>query len=176
MLALRVVISAETVLLLALSCHWILWRIRIPNKHINSLLSLFLVVWCSSVGMLWDSNMSLFFLGGVFLPFWFFYFSVLYWSAALCYVITYSAMEGDSPTLSLARYLHRKGDEGVCHEEIEEFFRERPFIGARVRALVTDRILIEGSNGYRLRSGKYLFFHTILLYRRLVFGRVSSGG
>jgi len=150
--------------------HLALWRVCLPKAQLKALLAIFLLVWLAVVIALWFSGTALSGILG------FLYFALLYWSAALCYVITYSAMEGDSPTLSLARYLHRKGDKGVCHEEVEEFFRQRPFIGARVRALVTDRILIEESKGYRLRSGKYLFFHTILFYRRMVFGRVSSGG
>ena len=85
-------------------------------------------------------------------------------------------MEGDSPTLSLTRHLHGKGAEGISHEEIEEFFRQRPFVGARVKALVTDNIFIEESGGYRLSSGTYLFFRLILTYRRVVFGPIKSGG
>jgi len=85
-------------------------------------------------------------------------------------------MEGDSPTLSLTRHLHRRGDVGVSHEEIEDFFRERPFVGARVKALVMDKIFMEESTGYRLASGKYLFFRLILGYRRVVFGPIKSGG
>ena len=106
----------------------------------------------------------------------FLYFSLFYWAAALCYVITYSAMEGDSPTLSLTRHLHRKGIEGISHEEVEEFFRQRPFVGARVKALVTDNIFIEESGGYRLSTGRYAFFRLILGYRRVVFGPIKSGG
>jgi len=158
----------------AFACSWlihlVIWRVQFPNSQLKALLIIFLSTWVTAVVLsvfsVWANTGFIHFL----------YFSLIYWSAALCYVITYSAMEGDSPTLSLARYLHRMGDKGVLYEEIEEFFRQRPFIGARIRALVTDRILIEESGGYRLRSGKYLFFHTILLYRRVVFGPVSSGG
>ena len=156
--------------------HLILWHVHLPKAQIKMLLAVFFFGWCAAIVLTTTTNWGFYGSGEGIALFGFLYFSLLYWSAALCYVITYSAMEGDSPTLSLARYLHRKGDKGVCHEEVEEFFRQRPFIGARVRALVTDRILIEESNGYRLRSGKYLFFHAILLYRRMVFGRVSSGG
>ena len=124
----------------------------------------------AAVFALWASGAALFGVVG------FLYFCLIYWSAALCYVITYSAMEGDSPTLSLTRHLHGKGAEGISHEEIEEFFRQRPFVGARVKALVTDNIFMEESGGYRLASGKYLFFRVILGYRRVVFGPVKAGG
>jgi len=154
----------------ALSIHVVLWRFRLPKSQLKTLLLIFLVVWLLAVslwgmGHLWGVSL----LG-------LFYFSLFYWSAALCYVITYSAMEGDSPTLSLTRHLHRKGALGISHEEVEKFFRQRPFVGARIRALVMDNIFIEESGGYRLASGKYLFFRLILGYRRVVFGAIKSGG
>lgn len=168
-------ILATATWFLAFVLHLTLWRWRLPQRQIKVLIVIFAIIWLFAalavkagfVGV--DSE-------GVGRLVGFLYFSLVFWSAALCYVITYSAMEGDSPTLSLTRHLHRRGEKGVSHSEIDDFFRQRPFIGARVRALVSDRILIEESGGYRLRSGKYLFFHTILLYRRVVFGPVKSGG
>ena len=96
--------------------HFLVWRARLPKSQLKALLLIFMIVWAVVVVAS--------FAGG-----WpravieFLYFSLIYWSAALCYVITYSAMEGDSPTLSLTRHLHRKGEEGVSHKEIETFFR-----------------------------------------------------
>ncbi len=156
--------------------HLALWRWRLPAAQIRVLLAvflftffvacLFLVLGVMTPGLGSDDSKLVGFL----------YFCLFYWATALCYVITYSAMEGDSPTLSLTRHLHRKGVAGVSHEEVEEFFRQRPFVGARVKALVTDNIFIEESGGYRLASGKYLFFRLILGYRRVVFGPVKAGG
>lgn len=150
--------------------HILLWRVSLPKAQLKTLLIIFLSVWVVVILVLWASGTAL---SGVL---GFLYFSLIYWSAALCYVITYSAMEGDSPTLSLTRHLHLKGEEGVSHEEIEEFFRRRPFVGARVKALVADNVFIEEEGGYRLSPGSYLFFRVILGYRRVVFGPIKSGG
>lgn len=154
----------------ALSIHVVLWRVRLPESQLRTLLLIFLVLWLAvsaywGLGELKEVGLLDFL-----------YFTLIYWSAALCYVITYSAMEGDSPTLSLTRHLHRKGEDGVSHEEVEEFFRQRPFVGARVKALVTDNIFVEEEDGYRLSPGRYLFFRVILGYRRIVFGPIKSGG
>jgi hypothetical protein len=161
---------------LAWLIHLAVWRVRLPGAQLKTLLVVFLLTWCGAVGFAWFNNWSFISIGESGALVGFLYFSLLYWSAALCYVITYSAMEGDSPTLSLTRHLHGKGAEGISHEEIEEFFRQRPFVGARVKALVTDNIFIEESGGYRLSSGKFLFFRLILTYRRVVFGPIKSGG
>lgn len=163
-------LTAILALFLAWILHLVLWRVRLPKAQLKTLLMIFLSVWVAAVVALLLSGAAL---SGVF---GFLYFSLIYWSAALCYVITYSAMEGDSPTLSLTRHLHRRGEEGVSHEEMEDFFRQRPFVGARVKALVTDDVFIEEEGGYRLSPGSYLFFRVILGYRRVVFGPIKSGG
>ena len=155
--------------------HLVLWRLRLPKAQLKALLVIFAVVWAIAALLVLTGFVGL----GSLAAGWlvdFLYFCLIYWSAAFCYVITYSAMEGDSPTLSLTRHLHRRGEKGVSHEEVEEFFRQRPFVGARVKALVTDNIFMEESGGYRLASGKYLFFRLILGYRRIVFGPIKSGG
>jgi hypothetical protein len=169
------VFLAAGALFVAWIVHLTIWRWRLPKAQLKALLVIFAVVWAIAAvlaltGCVGAGSFAVGSLVG------FLYLCLIYWSAALCYVITYSAMEGDSPTLSLTRHLHRKGAEGVSHEEIEEFFRQRPFVGARVKALVTDNIFIEESGGYRLASGSYLFFRLILGYRRVVFGPINSGG
>jgi hypothetical protein len=166
----EITIAAFFTLLVAWLLHLALWRVCLPNAQLKTLLIIFLLVWAAVVVALCLSEIAFFGVLG------FLYFSLIYWSAAFCYVITYSAMEGDSPTLSLTRHLHRKGAAGISHEEVEEFFRQRPFVGARVKALVTDNIFMEESTGYRLASGRYLFFRLILGYRRVVFGPIKSGG
>jgi hypothetical protein len=156
--------------------HLAMWRIRPPQAQLKTLLVVLFLTWVGGLGLAWLASWRFISLADGQTAVGFAYFCILYWAAALCYVITYSAMEGDSPTLSLTRHLHKKGPEGISHEEIEEFFRQRPFVGARVKALITDNIFIEESGGYRLASGKYLFFRLILEYRRVVFGSIKSGG
>ena len=169
-----------SVALIALAVAWgthlILWRFYLPKAQLKTLLAIFFVIWFNVFFVACVGDWRLVRLDGEKAFVGIFYFCHFYWAAALCYVITYSAMEGDSPTLSLTRHLHAKGAEGVSHEEIEEFFRQRPFVDARVKALVTDNIFMEESGGYRLASGKYLLFRLILGYRKVVFGSVKAGG
>lgn len=168
--------SATFAFVVAWAAHLLLWRVRLPKGQLKTLLVVFFVTWCCAAFVAWlgDWRLVRFSDGQTIVGF--LYLCLFYWSAALCYVITYSAMEGDSPTLSITRHLHRNGVAGVSHDEVEEFFRERPFVGARVKALVADNIFMEESGGYRLASGKYLFFRVILGYRRVVFGPVKAGG
>ena len=169
------VILAGAAWFLAFVLHLTLWRWRLPKAQLKALLVIFAVVWAIAALLVVTDFVGF----GSFAAGWligFLYFCLIYWSTAFCYVITYSAMEGDSPTLSLTRHLHRRGGEGVSHDEIEDFFRQRPFVGARVKALVTDNVFIEEEGGYRLSPGSYVFFRVILGYRRVVFGPIKSGG
>jgi hypothetical protein len=84
-------------------------------------------------------------------------------------------MEGDSPTLSLVRHLELAGEAGISHREMEVFFEKRPFVGARIAALVKDEILIREESGYRLAGGTPFLFRIVLVYRRVVFGRTQFG-
>lgn len=162
-------------LFIAWIVHLAIWRWRLPKAQLKALLIVFAVVWAlAALSVLTGFVGAWSFAAGWFVGF--LYFCLIYWSAAFCYMITYSAMEGDSPTLSLTRHLHRRGEEGVSHDEVEDFFRQRPFVGARVKALVTDNIFVEEEGGYRLSPGSYLFFRVILGYRRVVFGPIKSGG
>lgn len=157
----------------ALACAWLLhaalWRLRRPRRPYRAMLWIFGGTWAVACLAGWRLGMAL----G---PLEAFYASALYALAALAYAITYSAVEGDSPTLSLVRHLHRHGQDGIGPEEMEAFFRQRPFAAARIRALVDDGILAEEAGGYRLRHGRHLLFRVVLGYRRVVFGPVDPGG
>jgi hypothetical protein len=172
-----VLVLTVATLLAAFLFHLGLWRLRVPVHQLKALLMIFMVFFAgATVAVAMHSSWIGFGDEGTAPWLAWLYFALFYWVAAFCYVITYSAMEGDSPTLSLTRHLHRRGSEGISHDEIEEFFRQRPFVGARVKALVTDNVFIEEQSGYRLSAGRYLFFRVILGYRRIVFGPIKSGG
>ncbi len=166
-------LTAST-LLAAFLLHLAWWRVKLPVHQLKALLMIFGVAFLvASAALLADSSGAA---GGM--PVWlvWLYFAVFYWAAAFCYVITYSAMEGDSPTLSLTREFARRGADGMSREDIEAFFAARPFIGARIAALVKDGVLVPESDGYRLAPGNYWFFRLILGYRRAVFGKIKDGG
>lgn len=169
---LALILTAIT-LLAATVFHLLWWRVRLPKHQLKTLLLIFGLFFLAASGLVvmkptWTGLQ----------PAWlgWLYFAVFYWAAAFCYVITYSAMEGDSPTLSLTRELAKRGNRGMTRGEIEVFFAQRPFIGARIAALVKDGVLIPEEGGYRLAPGSYLFFRLILCYRRVFFGRIKDGG
>ena len=152
--------------LTALGLHLLIWKVRLPKHHTRSLLILFVIV-----------------LGG-WLALWPFHMMELsaalhvclfYTALSFYYVITYSAIEGDSPTLSLIRHLNVRGGRGLSSRELHEFLEQRPFIKARIAALMHDGLLREENGRYFVAGRGSLFFRLILMFRRL-YGSIERGG
>ncbi len=171
-----ILVSTAATFLVAFVLHLVWWRIKVPVHQLKALLVIFGLIYVATTLASCILRPTLFAVGEAGVILGWIYFSAFYWSAAFCYVITYSAMEGDSPTLSLTRELAKRGNRGMTRGEIEVFFAQRPFIGARIAALVKDGVLIPEEGGYRLAPGSYLFFRLILCYRRVFFGRIKDGG
>jgi len=95
---------------------------------------------------------------------------------ALAYVVTYSALEADSPTLSLVRHIASGGAEGMREEQLCEFMASRPFVGARLSALVEEGMVHERDGRIHLADHPYTLFKMVLLHRERVLGLTRHGG
>lgn len=162
----RVFLLSCVLLAAAWLVHFLLWRIRLPRHHIPVLLLVF-------AGVLGGWLAAAIFLARPFLEI--VQVTMFYVPMALCYVITYSAIEGDSPTLSLMRALSQKGTAGMNAAEVENFLTQRPFVAARLAALLHSGLVREEGGHYVLRGMPSLFFRLILAFRKL-YGPISRGG
>ena len=150
----------------AFGFHLVLWRIRLPKRQLSALLMLFATVWCvwaisplaRPVPLLDRLHVALFYI-----------------SITLAYVITYTAIEGDSPTLSLMRFLAQSGAAGLPSSEVTRFLAQRPFVRARLDALVRSGQVVERNGRYVLAGQGTMFFKVILAYRKL-YGSIPQGG
>jgi hypothetical protein len=95
---------------------------------------------------------------------------------ALAYVVTYSALEADSPTLSLVRHIAAAGQGGLAEVELGEFMASRPFVGARLTALVDEGMVYEKEDRILLADHPYALFRMVLFHREKVLGLTSHGG
>lgn len=95
---------------------------------------------------------------------------------ALAYVVTYSALEADSPTLSLVRYIASFGLSGAREKELREFMSSRPFIRARLSVLVEEGMVQEREGCFHLAEHPYTLFKLVLLHRERVLGLTHHGG
>jgi hypothetical protein len=161
-----VFLTALVLFLSALGLHLIVWKIRLPKFQTRALLLLFTLVlslWLVTLivrPMSWPDVAHV---------------SLFYTSLSLCYVITYSAFEADSPTLSLIRHAHEASGSGMSPEEVHCFLEKRPFVKARLAALTHDGLVREENGRYFALGGGSIFFRVILVFRKL-YGPIQEGG
>jgi hypothetical protein len=161
-----VFLTAVGLFLLAFAVHLVSWRTRLPKHHIKALLLIFAVV-----SLLWLPV-------ALICAFGFFrilHVALFYGSMSLCYVITYSAIEADSPTLSLVRFLAEAKEAGRSLGEVGDFMASRPFVRARLAALVLSGLIREEGGRYAAVGNEPFSFRVILGFRKL-YGPISRGG
>lgn len=95
---------------------------------------------------------------------------------ALAYVVTYSALEADSPTLSLIRHIASSGRAGLREAELREFMSARPFLGARIAALIEEGMVQQREERIHLADHPYTLFRLVLLHRDRVLRIKCPGG
>lgn len=157
-----------TVLLLAafLLTHLLVWKIRVPNRQLRALLIIFGAV--LGAWLIYAMVVSVAFMDIL-------YVAVFCVPVGLCYVITYSGIEADSPTLSLMHFIAQQGPAGCREEEVKEFLAGRPFIKRRLTALLQSGLIREQGGKYVVAGKGSAAFRFILGYRRL-YGPISRGG
>ena len=161
-----VFLSGTGLFVLALAVHVILWKVRLPKHHTPALLGIFFLALLPGFPLAMSQGLTVIDT---------LHASLLYISLSLCYVITYSAIEGDSPTLSLMMFVAEKPANGRTLQEIESFFAARPFIRARISALLHSSLVREENGRYFIQGRPSLPFRLILGFRR-IYGEIPKGG
>ena len=157
--------------LTAFLLHLVWWRIRLPKQQLTALFKGFVLFFPLGLGALkaggyWPATPFISPATAVV--------GLLYFALVITYVITYSALEGDSPTLSLMRWVAQH-PEGVSEKELEAFIASRPFIQARLRALEADDLTEVRDGAVFIKGRPSLFFRLILGWRAL-YGSIERGG
>lgn len=163
-----VIVLALAVYSAALSAHFVIWRIGPPRSTIRMLAGIFsfgfLVMVAVFIALLSPfSVLDLLYCG------------LLYGLLALCYLITYMAVDGDSPTLSIVSYLRAGGAEGVSLDELRAFMRDRPFMRSRLDRLIDDGFVRRDGDHLRPSPRSFLLLRIFDAYRRIA-RRATAGG
>ncbi len=144
----QLVLFATGLFLTAFIIHLIVWRIRLPQKHTFTLLIIFL-------GILFISPLILQLIPSLIsyqprsLSEWF-HVSLFHIALTLGYIVTYSAIEEDSPSLCLIRYVADAGTGGRTDEEVRNFLSQVPIIEMRIQASLRDNLMIKQDDKYQL--------------------------
>jgi hypothetical protein len=167
MRALASAILAFSVLIFA---HLMVWRVRKPASEYTSLSALCLAVVVFSLAGFYAIQPMI--SGSVrFLPVTLFdyaNFVMLYIALALSYLITYSAVQADSPTMTILLRIERAGPKGLSLEEMVAELNDHVLVAPRLEDLVTGnlvglhggRYVVDPRGAYLAKT--YIFFRALL--------------
>ena len=153
----------------------VVWRLRAVRGHYLALsgLAAFVLVWMTGV-------FAALRLGS---PFDWANAALLYVALTLAYMVTYSAMQGDSPTFAILRAVGAAGERGCLLGDLYARFDDQRLIVARLDDLVngglavcsawvthdrTTSTFVLGAATYRLTSRGRVLTRLFLAYRRLL--------
>ncbi len=144
---------------IAFILHFIIWKIRVPRRQTNALLAIFFSVCILGI--------FLFAKSGFFESLYIF---VLFSSLTLAYVITYSAIEVDSPSLSLVMAFVKSGRSGLNREDISKFMTDEKLVICRINDLLRDKLIYKDPQtaNFKLTTSGRNFVTIFVLYRRLL--------
>jgi len=162
---------------LALSIHVIVWKIRLPTHQKTIQLLLFATVLAASIFVFIIGGGSINLLG-VSAPhtvaecvqlFMFFC------SLSLAYMVTYSAIEADSPSLIIVMAVASSGKDGLDKKIFEQRMNNEILLLPRVNDLISEKLAYIENDRYKLTSKGLMFARIFHIYRKLL-NRPQMGG
>ncbi len=125
-----------------------MWRVRLPARQTRALL-----VWllggapiCFVAGLyaftgasLWPHSLAEVFQVALF-----------HLSMSLSYIVTYSALEEESPTLAIVKYVAAAGPTGRSREDLRQIINDETVVGSRITAAVRDGLVSEHARALEL--------------------------
>jgi hypothetical protein len=166
-----VLLSAAALFAIAFAVHVVWWRLKVPRRQLFALLVLFLVV--AIAGFTTIHAVGLF-PGQLPLP-RFLLAVLLFGGVCVVYLVAFTAMEEDSPSLTLLRLISEAGSRGIHREELMRVVERHSFIKVRIDLMVADGMAVETPTGLRLGTQGLWLSSLVLFYRKLL-GRNVVGG
>lgn len=172
----RVLFWGTVIFCLAFLLHLVVWKVCLPKRQTKVLLMIFFSTLLAGVITLRGAPL---FIAGMGLPVPsilpdYLLICLFFISLTLAYMITYSAIEVDSPSLVMVIAIARTGKEGLDIKQFERTMTDELLVVPRVRDLVHDKMVsIEGGQ-YRLTPKGLLLARLFIMYRKLL--NVSKGG
>jgi hypothetical protein len=155
----------------ALLVHIVVWRICVPKQQAGTLVVIILMVGILGFSLLFSFGLEDVGLYGARLLLGIGVFGGL----ATIYLILFSAIEADSPTLTMINLIQARGIRGIREDELRLAMSRYSYVEARIDQLLQDKLVIETAHGLQIQpSGRWLCTF-ILFYRRLLL-RSHAGG
>jgi hypothetical protein len=89
-------------------------------------------------------------------------------SLTLAYMVTYSALEADSPSLVMIISIANAGSNGLPKEQFEQLMTDEILIIPRMRDLLRDNLVYVEGEKYKLTSKGHVFVRIFIVYRHIL--------
>lgn len=151
--------------LLAFTIHLIVWKIKIPRKQTTAILKIFYGILIVGLVSLWFNYGNIFLILHIF---------IIYSALLAAYIITYTAIEVDSPSLVMILTISNAGDKGLKKDKLFTSLTDELLVIPRLRDLLRDNLAYLEYNKYKLTSNGQTFIKIFIFYRRLL--KLPKGG
>jgi hypothetical protein len=166
-----VLLSASAIFAIAFAIHVAWWRLRVPRRQLFTLSMLFLAAAVCGFAAIHAVGL---FPGQLPLP-RFLLAVLLLGGVCGVYLILFTAMEEDSPSLTLLRLISEAGSRGIHRDDLLRVVERHSFIEARIDLMVADGMALETPTGLRLGPQGHWLSSVVLFYRRLLVRKVVGG-
>ncbi|MDD5436723.1 MAG: hypothetical protein PHX20_04175 [Candidatus Omnitrophica bacterium] len=151
--------------------HLAIWRIRPPKKQTAALLKIFLFTLVAGTSLLfifpgivrWDilpgRN-----------PFEIVQFFLLFLSIAAAYIVSYPAIEVDSPTLLIINAVFEAGPQGLEKGRLEGMMSDEVLVIPRIKDMLSDNMVYLDGERYRLMPKGLAMARIFSAYRNMIRG------
>lgn len=157
-------------ILTAFAIHLAVWKIRLPKRQTRTILLIFFGLLTAILLGLSSLASALPQLGISSPPPFASYLHIAGFviSFTLAYMITYSAVEVDSPSLVMTLAIHRAGCRGLPEAEFQAMMNDALLIEPRIRDMLRDKMVRREGEVYYLtpkgaRMARLFIFHRALL-------------
>lgn len=164
-------------LIIAFCIHFVIWKIYLPQHQKSSLLLIFsftLMVGFLLLATL-GSRIKIF---GIPTPVGipeYLHICIFFISVTLAYLVTYSALEADSPSLVMVMHIAQAGLLGVDRNAFKEKMSDEVLLIPRIGDLLSEGLAYIENGRYKLTPKGRLIAQIFIFYRRLLKRTVKGG-
>ena len=166
----KVVFWGSFLFFLAFTIHLIIWKIRKPKYQTKALLQIFFGVLISGILILWTNPLKIFnsiLFSPENLPIYL-HICLFFTSLTLAYIITYSALEVDSPSLVIVMIIANAGKNGLYKDVLDKSLTDDLLVKPRIEDLIRDKMVFMDGDKYKLAQKGSLFVSIFIFYRKLL--------
>ncbi len=166
----KILIWTSVLFSISFAVQLLVWRVKIPKRQTKVLLQVFFITLSAGLIALWVIS---YFMPGFskYVPAHFteyIHTFIFFISLLLSYMITYSAIEVDSPSLVMVMAIAKTGAKGLPKDEFERTMNDDLLVIPRIKDLVNDKMAYVKNGRYKLTTKGLFLAGLFVFYRRLL--------